>query len=97
MAIPRLVNLSEPGDIETLHMYVKTGGSISIAVCPDDIGLISMLCRDKNGFAHMIMTEKETKLIIDVLTKTLHKITGKGIVFLSDEVSDKPENRSYSK
>jgi len=37
------------------------------------------------------------KYLSEITGKTVHEITGKGIVFLSDEGSNKPENVSYSK
>jgi len=75
MAIPRSVDLSEPGDIDALYMYTENDKQISIARCPDDDNFISMVAA---GCAHggvsnvsqIVLNKKEAILIADALTKT---------------------------
>jgi len=71
MAIPTSVNLREDGDTDVLHMYTKSGGTISIAKCPDDGNVVSILCSEKCNFVHTTLTPKETELVVDALTKLL--------------------------
>ena len=66
MTIPKSINLAEPDDLDILYMYTEEGeGYISIAVCPDDENLISMVY--SNPFSQVFLNKKEAKLISDAL------------------------------
>ena len=60
------INLAEIDDMDTLYMYSEVGDkSISIAVCPDDDNLISLvLCKP---FSQIFLNKKEARLISDTL------------------------------
>ncbi len=71
MTIPTSVNLRENGDIDVLYMYTKSGGTISIAECPDDGSLVSILCGEKCNFTKITLTKEEAELVIGALTELL--------------------------
>jgi len=75
MAIPRSVNLSEPGDIEILNLYTSIDGkNISIAECPNDEDVISVIVTDGgvNGgvnFIQLLLNKEEAWLVVSALNE----------------------------